>query len=69
MIRTKDLKGLAAGDYEDIYAAYFMGGGTPYNMFKIGDKWFLTEHRIPGHAIWSYKIDENGEITDVETVY
>ncbi len=68
-IRTKSLEGLETGDYEDIYSEYFVGGGTPYNMFEVDGTIFLTEHRLPAHAIWSYKIDIEGNITDVNTVY
>ncbi len=69
MLRTKDLAGLSSGDYEIIYDKYFVGGGTPYNIFEVDGTRYLTEHRLPGHAIWSYKIDENGEISDVNTVF
>ncbi len=68
MIRTRDLKGLMNGDYEEIYSTYFVGGGTPYNITKIDDTYYLTEHRVPGHAVWSYRITNN-EITDVQAVY
>ncbi|WP_408070344.1 hypothetical protein [Butyrivibrio sp. JL13D10] len=68
MIRTKNLKGLINGDYEDIYSKYFIGGGTPYNVTKIDDIYYLTEHRLPGHSVWSYRI-ENDEIVDVKAVY
>ena len=69
MIRTSDLKGLKDGNYEEIYSKYFIGGGTPYNMFKVEDRFYLTEHRLPGHSIWEYAIDENGDIQDVVPVY
>ncbi|SDB10477.1 hypothetical protein SAMN02910263_00486 [Butyrivibrio sp. INlla16] len=68
MIRTKDLHGLLSGDYEEIYSEYFVGGGTPYNITRVGDTLYLTEHRVPGHSVWSYKI-ENDEITDVQALY
>lgn len=68
MIRTKDLHGLVKGDYEEIYAKYFVGGGTPYNITRIDDTYYLTEHRLPGHSIWSFKI-ENDEIKEVNAVY
>lgn len=68
MIRTKDLRGLAKGDYEEIYSKYFVGGGTPYNITQIDDTYYLTEHRLPGHSVWSFKI-ENDEIKDARAVY
>ncbi len=69
IIRTKDLKDLEKGNYEDIYCTYFEGGGTPYNMFEADGKHYLTEHRLPAHAIWSYEFDENGEIANVTSIY
>lgn len=67
LIRTTDLSSLAEGGYEDVYS-HFIGGGTPYYITKIEDRWFLTEHRLPGHAIWSFSVDENA-IADVVSVY
>lgn len=67
IIRTKDLADLAAGNYEDIYDA-FIGGGTPYYITQIDDLWYLTEHRIPGHSIWQFRIQDNS-IIDVTTLY
>ncbi len=69
MIRTEDLHGLMSGDYEDIYSKYFFGGGTPYNMTKVGDTLYLTENRLTDLYIWSYKVDENDAITDVTCLY
>ena len=68
LIRTSSLDKLSKGDYEDIYAKYFVGGGTPYNISKVDDTYFLTEHRLQGHSIWSFKV-ESGEITDVTALY
>ena len=67
MVRTDDLSGLSEGNYEDIYE-YFIGGGTPYYITQIDDAYYLTEHRIPGHSIWRFRITDR-EITDVETIY
>ena len=69
MLRTDSLDKLKNRDYEVIYDTYFEGGGTPYNIFKVGDTYYLTEHRLPAHAIWSYRIDEKGNITEVESIY
>lgn len=67
IIRTKNLKDLAEGKYEDIYAN-FIGGGTPYYITKIDNIYYLTEHRIPGHSIWKFDITADG-ISNVEAVY
>lgn len=67
IIRVKNLKNLQKGDYEDIYSN-FIGGGTPYYITRIDDTWYLTEHRLPGHSIWSFKIIDN-TITDVTAIY
>lgn len=67
IIRTKNLKDLAEGKYEDIYAN-FIGGGTPYYITKIDNVYYLTEHRIPGHSIWKFDITADG-ISNVEAVY
>lgn len=68
MIRTRDLKDLSEGKYEDVYRN-FIGGGTPYYITQIGDTWYLTEHRLPGHSIWSFQVDSKNNITNVTTVY
>ena len=68
MIRTRDLHSLINGEYEDIYGKYFVGGGTPYNMTEVDGALYLTEHRVPGHSIWSYKV-VNDEVTDVQALY
>lgn len=67
VIRTRDLSGLMQGDYEDIYET-FIGGGTPYYITAIDGAYYLTEHRIPGHSVWRFRV-QNNELTDVETVY
>lgn len=67
IIRTKDLDNLIKGEYEDVYDN-FVGGGTPYYITGIDDTWYLTEHRLPGHSIWSFKVTDN-RITDVQTLY
>ena len=68
LVRTSSLDDLSNGKYEDIYAQYFVGGGTPYNISKVDDTYFLTEHRLQGHSVWSFKVD-HGEITDVVSLY
>ena len=68
MIRTKDLHNLIKNDYEDVYATYFVGGGTPYNITEVDGTLYLTEHRVPGHSIWNYRIENDG-IVDVQALY
>lgn len=67
IIRTKDLDNLIKGEYEDVYDN-FVGGGTPYYITGIDDTWYLTEHRLPGHSIWSFQVVDN-QITNVKTLY
>lgn len=67
MLRVKDLKDLSSGKYEDVYSN-FIGGGTPYYITQIDNIWYLTEHRIPGHSIWSFRVEDN-IITDVTSIY
>ena len=68
IIRTNSLEGLMTGDYEDIYATYFVGGGTPYYISKVDDTYFLTEHRLAGHSVWSFNVVDN-EIQNVISIY
>lgn len=67
IIRVKELKDLEQGNYEDVYRS-FIGGGTPYYITEIDGTFYLTEHRLPGHSIWSFHVTDN-LITDVTTVY
>lgn len=67
IIRVKKLSDLATGKYEDIYH-YFVGGGTPYYITLIENTWYLTEHRLPGHSIWSFHVYDD-TITDVTSIY
>ncbi len=66
IIRCRKLEDLAKGEYEDIYDS-FIGGGTPYYITSFDNAYYMTEHRIPGHSIWRFNVD-NGKITS-ETVY
>ena len=68
IVRADSLSDVSEGNYEDIYSKYFVGGGTPYYITKVDDTYYLTEHRLPGHSIWSFKVID-GEITDVQTLY
>ena len=67
IVRTRDLSGLVLGDYEDIYET-FIGGGTPYYITSFDNTYYLTEHRLPGHSVWGFRVQDN-ELTDVETIY
>ena len=67
MVRTEDLSLLTEGAYEDVYTK-FIGGGTPYYITFIDNSYYLTEHRIPGHAVWKFDITESG-ISNVEAIY
>lgn len=67
ILRTDKLENLAGGNYEDIYAS-FIGGGTPYYITQIDGLYYLTEHRLPGHSIWSFHVD-HGELCDITAVY
>lgn len=67
IIRVKNLSDLSKGNYEDVYD-YFVGGGTPYYITRIEDTWYLTEHRLPEHSIWSFEV-QNNTITNVTTIY
>lgn len=68
IIYTEALDKLESGEYTDIYS-YFVGGGTPYYMGIIDDKYYLTEHRLADYAIWKFDIDDNHMPTNVEKVY
>lgn len=68
IIRAKSLEDLSKGNYEDIYSNYFIGGGTPYNISQVDDTYFLTEHRLKGHSIWSFQV-QGGEVENVTSIY
>lgn len=67
LIRCKSLEDLATGNYEDVYDN-FIGGGTPYAITNIDGVYYLCEHRLPGHSIWSFKVEDN-EIKEPVTIY
>ena len=68
IVQTDSLEALSKGKYTDVYADHFIGGGTPYYISNVDDTFFLTEHRIKGHSIWSFKVDDK-DITDVTAIY
>lgn len=67
IVRAASLEDLIDGNYEDIYEQ-FVGGGTPYYISEIDGIYYMTEHRIPGHSVWSFDV-ENDTIVDVTAVY
>ena len=67
IVRTRDLSGLMNGDYEDIYET-FIGGGTPYYITAFDDAYYLTEHRLPGHSVWRFRVQDNN-LAGVESIY
>lgn len=67
MIRAKNLQDLADGNYEDIYEN-FIGGGTPYYITQIDNSYYLTEHRLPGYAVWKFDITQDG-VANMEAIY
>lgn len=67
ILRTRDLAALTDGGYEDIYR-YFIGGGTPYYITELDNAYYLTEHRLPGHSLWRFQVEDN-EIKDVTAIY
>ena len=66
IIRCASLEDLSENRFEDIYGS-FIGGGTPYYITSFDGEYYMTEHRIPGHSIWRFSV-EDGKITS-ETVY
>ncbi|MBQ9334547.1 MAG: hypothetical protein IJS12_09465 [Lachnospiraceae bacterium] len=68
IIYAERLSDLESGGYADIYS-YFVGGGTPYYMGEIDGRFYLTEHRLPGHSVWSFDIGEDHMPADVTAVY
>ncbi len=69
LLRADHLSDLEKGVFTDIYGTYFAGGGTPYYISRVDDRWFLTEHRLEDHTIWSFKPGRSGEITEIEALY
>lgn len=67
IIQAKSLNDLSSYKYEDVYQN-FVGGGTPYSITEIDGIYYLTEHRVPGHSIWSFEVIGNS-ITNVTPIY
>lgn len=66
IIRCTSLEGLAEHRYEDVYSS-FIGGGTPYYITSFDGCYFMTEHRLPGHSVWRFSVND-GDI-NAETLY
>jgi hypothetical protein len=71
ILRISSLEALtdpAGQSVQDIYSTYFVGGGTPYYMSRIDGAYFLTEHRLPGHSLWKFMV-EDGAVTDEKSIF
>ena len=69
ILKAKELAGFQYGTYEDIYARFFVKGGTPYFMGQSDGTWYMTEHRSDRNKIWRLDVDQNGNITGAEVIY
>lgn len=67
IIRCRNLEDLSSGNYEDMYEN-FIGGGTPYAITEIDGVYYLCEHRLPGHSIWEFTVEDN-VIKEPVTIY
>ena len=67
LLRVSDLANLAEGRWEEIYSL-FVGGGTPYYISSFDGHYYMTEHRIPGHSIWQFEVNQN-RLTDIRTIF
>lgn len=67
IIRTRDLRSLANGDYEDIYAKFGISGGTPYYIARIDDRYYMAHHRTNENIV-VFDVADN-EIENVEVLY
>lgn len=67
ILRVSDLSQLATGQWEDIYDN-FIGGGTPYYISSFDGHYYLTEHRLPGHSVWQFDVEDN-RLTNILSLY
>lgn len=67
ILRVKELSDLADGSWEDIYSS-FIGGGTPYYISSFDGHYYLTEHRIPGHGVWQFDVDDD-QLVNIRTLF
>lgn len=42
--------------------------GPPYYITSFDGHFYLTEHRIPGHSVWQFDVEEN-EIVNVVPIF
>ena len=74
ILTSDSLEDLSEGRWTDIYDDYFVGGGTPYYVNLVDGRYYLTEHRLTDHAIWSFDAETNDtvgsvNISDVKALY
>ena len=69
ILMADSLEELSEGKYTDVYKTWFEGGGTPYCMTRVGEKYYLTEHRLPAHSVWEFETDDTGTIISSRTLY
>ncbi len=74
ILTSDSLEDLSEGKWTDIYDDYFVGGGTPYYVNLVDGRYYLTEHRLTDHAIWSFDAETNDtvgsvNISDVKALY
>lgn len=67
LLRVRALDDLASGTWEDLYEN-FVGGGTPYYITEFDGHFYMTEHRIPGHSVWQFDV-ENNEPANIITLF
>ncbi len=67
IIRTDSLEGLADSQYEDIYKAFGVSGGTPYYITEIEGRYYMAHHRTSENIIAFDVIDDN--IENVTVIY
>ena len=46
----------------------FIGGGTPYYISEVDVKYYMTEHRLPGHSLWRFEV-EGDELQNITPIY
>lgn len=66
-IRTKDLKTLAIGEYEDVYEKLGVAQGTPYYIAEIEGRYYMAHHRTTENLICFDVVDN--EICNVEILH
>lgn len=67
IIRTANLDGLSAGEYEDVYSQFGIAGGTPYYITQIEGRYYMAHHRTTENII-AFDINDN-HIENVAVIY